>query len=142
MRHGCLLLQTEAELEAAFTLVQQLRPQLTVEQYRSRLRQQMERESFQAVGLFDQDELVAFGGFRIMTSLVHGKFVYVDDLVSDVNRRSRGYGGQMIAWIEEHARSQGCAQLHLDSGVQRHQAHRFYFRERFEIVYYHFKKQL
>ncbi len=37
----------------------------------------------------------------------------------------------MISWLKSHARQLGCNQLHLDSGVQRFSAHRFYLREGF-----------
>ena len=36
----------------------------------------------------------------------------------------------------------GCAQLHLDSGVQREKAHRFYFREGMGVNAYHFRIEL
>ena len=41
---------------------------------------------------------------------------------------SGGVGKAVIGWLEEEARGQGCTGLHLDSGVQRERAHRFYFR--------------
>jgi hypothetical protein len=41
-------------------------------------------------------------------------------------------------WLKNEARTRGCVQLHLDSGVQREQTHRFYFRERLTINCYHF----
>ncbi len=44
----------------------------------------------------------------------------------------------MIAWLQLHARELGCELLHLDSGVQRHAAHRFDLRERFDIASHHF----
>jgi hypothetical protein len=40
------------------------------------------------------------------------------------------------------ARAAGCGELHLDSGVQRFAAHRFYLRERMEIMAHHFRLKL
>jgi hypothetical protein len=44
----------------------------------------------------------------------------------------------MLSWLKSHARELGCSQLHLDSGVQRFTAHRFYVREGFKISSHHF----
>ena len=47
-----------------------------------------------------------------------------------------------LNWLEDKARHLGCAALTLDSGVQRHDAHRFYFREGMTILAYSFRKAL
>lgn len=83
-------------------------------------------------------------GFRVRESLAWGRFLYVDDLVTRQALRRRGHADALMAWIVEEARSQGCGQLHLDSGVgpERADAHRFYFRHRLRIASYHFEREL
>ncbi len=66
---------------------------------------------------------------------------YVDDLVTDAALRSQGVGKLLIARLETEARRLGADGLVLDSGTQRQQAHRFYFREGFVITSFNFKKQ-
>jgi len=68
--------------------------------------------------------------------------MYVDDLVTDERQRSKGVGGALLDWLAEQARARGCAELHLDSGVHRFDAHRFYFTKRMHISSYHFKIKL
>jgi GNAT superfamily N-acetyltransferase len=68
--------------------------------------------------------------------------MYVDDLVSKEGERSKGYGGQLFDWLVEYARSEGCDQFHLDSGVQRFAAHRFYLTKRMSIEAHHFGLKL
>jgi hypothetical protein len=41
-------------------------------------------------------------------------------------------------WLRQLALAEGCDALDLDSGVQRHLAHRFYFRYGMQIAAYHF----
>ena len=72
---------------------------------------------------------------RRMT-LYSGRIRYIDDLNTDERHRSRGYGK-----VDRLAQGRG-AQLHLDSGVQREQTHRFYFREGLTINCYHFRVAL
>lgn len=64
--------------------------------------------------------------------------MYVDDLIVDQAQRSLGAGYLLIDWLKNYARQNNCQQLHLDSGVQRFDAHRFYLRERFRISSHHF----
>ncbi len=56
--------------------------------------------------------------------------------------RSTGVGHALVAHLETHARAAGCHELNLDSGTHRTGAHRFYLRERFDIVAFHFTRLL
>jgi GNAT superfamily N-acetyltransferase len=68
--------------------------------------------------------------------------MYVDDLISNDESRSKGHGKKLLEWLEDYARQDGCDELHLDSGVQRFDAHRFYQREGMHISCHHFAKGL
>ncbi|CAG9001433.1 MAG: Aminoalkylphosphonate N-acetyltransferase [Candidatus Celerinatantimonas neptuna] len=68
--------------------------------------------------------------------------MYVDDLIVDQAQRSLGAGSLLIDWLKNYARQNNCQQLHLDSGVQRFDAHRFYLRERLRISCHHFSLDL
>ena len=89
-------------------------------------------------------DAAAAAGFWIRESLAWGRFLYVDDLVTRQALRGRGHADAVMAWMVEEMRGQGCAQLHLDSGVgpERADAHRFYFRHRLRIRSYHFAREL
>ena len=49
------------------------------------------------------------------------------------------YDGPADTIYRQEAKEKGCEALHLDSGVQRAQTHRFYFREGLTINAYHFR---
>ena len=87
-------------------------------------------------------KVAAVAGFRVQHSLVFGRFCYVDDLVTDERVRSSGLGAELLHWLCEFARSEGCKRLELDSGVQRFAAHRFYLRHRMFISCHHFSLEL
>lgn len=90
----------------------------------------------------ESDGVVSVAVWRVFEDTNVGRRLYVDDLVSDEQRRSRGAGRLLLGWLEDKARELGCGALTLDSGVQRHDAHRFYFREGMVISAYCFKKVL
>lgn len=81
-------------------------------------------------------------GWRQMATTSSVRKVYVDDLVTDEGERSRGVGAALLHHLAKVARDAGCRALELDSGVQRHDAHRFYLREGFVISSHHFSKPL
>jgi GNAT superfamily N-acetyltransferase len=90
----------------------------------------------------DAETVYGLAIFRIALNTFDGRHLYVDDLVSNEGLRSQGVGHALIAWLEALARKRDCRILHLDSGTQRQDAHRFYLRERFVISSFHFRKIL
>ncbi|BFM12429.1 GNAT family N-acetyltransferase [Simiduia litorea] len=132
---------TDAEIMSCFPVLEQLRPKLVKGRFLKQVRQ-MQAEGFQLAFLQDEGCVVAAAGFRVSSNLFMGKNLYVDDLITDAKHRSKGFGEEMIAWLEAFARVQGCHVLHLDSGTQRQQAHKFYFAQGFPITSFHFAKAL
>jgi GNAT superfamily N-acetyltransferase len=94
------------------------------------------------VGVRDKSPWKAAAGFRVHTNTINGKILYVDDLVTVGDSRSRGFGKLLNEHLMELARSEGCATIELDSSVVRHDAHRFYLRERYDIAAHHFVRRL
>lgn len=80
--------------------------------------------------------------WRCYENTFSGKFLYVDDLVTKEGYRSLGVGHGLLGHCETIATQLGCAKVVLDSGVQRAQAHKFYFREGYSIGAYNFVKAL
>ncbi|GHU14175.1 N-acetyltransferase GCN5 [Betaproteobacteria bacterium] len=79
--------------------------------------------------------------WRIVENTHEGRCCFVEDLVVDAACRSQGVGKALIGWLENLARHHACDALTLTSGVQRSDAHRFYFREGFTIPSFCFRKK-
>jgi GNAT superfamily N-acetyltransferase len=122
--------------------MKELRPHLELPDFLKQVQRQQQQFNYQIVYLQIDGEIRAVAGFRISESLAWGKFLYVDDLVSKSEDRSKGYGGELFNWLIDYARTENCQQLTLDSGVQRFAAHRFYLRQRMEITSHHFTIKL
>ncbi|MEZ9410027.1 GNAT family N-acetyltransferase, partial [Vibrio lentus] len=82
--------------------------------------------------------VLAAAGFSVGEKLAWGKHIYIEDLVTNAQFRSSGVGKFIIDWFKTYALESGCEQIHLDSGVQRFPAHKFYLREGFNIASHHF----
>ena len=130
---------TPEEIRRCHLVTRELRPLFhEPEQFVERIQRQ-QKEGYQLVFLESEGEVRAVAGYRFLESLFSGKFLCVDDLVARESDRSRGFGGQLLDWLIEQARAHGCENLELDSGVQRFDAHRFYFAKRMSISSYHFR---
>jgi GNAT superfamily N-acetyltransferase len=88
------------------------------------------------------DRVVGVAVHRTYVNTFSGLHMYVDDLVTDEHERSSGVGRELLEHLQRLAKQSGCAWFTLDSGTQRHQAHKFYFREGLSIAAYHFRKPL
>jgi hypothetical protein len=80
--------------------------------------------------------------YRINENTFEGLHLYVDDLVTEENLRSKGVGRALMEHMQKLAQSAGCEATTLDSGTQRTQAHKFYFREGMVVSSFHFRKPL
>lgn len=130
--------ETDAEILATCDVMRQLRPHLVREEYPRAVRRLMEAERYRLAALVEDGSVCAVAGYRFMEMLYCGRFLYLDDFVTDEGVRSRGYGRQLLDWLKATARSNGCRELHLDSRLHRDAAHRFYQREGVQKTCYHF----
>jgi GNAT superfamily N-acetyltransferase len=131
------LASSDADIAACHAVMHQLRPHVAAADFVPRVRRQM-AQGYRLLAGSVGGRVVAAAGFRLIEMLAWGKGLYVDDLVTDSAQRSRGYGEALMRWLIEHARQHGCEELHLDSGVQRFDAHRFYLAQRMKISSHHF----
>ncbi|MFD1719280.1 GNAT family N-acetyltransferase [Georgenia deserti] len=125
----------------ALPVLQELRPHLT-EALLETVMREGGPQGLRFLAAFDGETCLGVAGWRFMATTSVIRKLYVDDLVTARERRSAGVGAVLLHELEHRARAAGCSALELDSGVQRHGAHRFYLRERMRISSHHFAKEL
>ena len=135
------LAETESDIARCQPVMLELRPHLAGRDFTAIVRRQQKTGYFLAY-LEDDGEVRSVAGYRFMETLGCGKILYVDDLVTHAANRSAGYGGRLFDWLVEQARAARCNEFHLDSGVQRFDAHRFYLCHGMNIVWHHFSLKL
>ena len=132
---------TREEIARCYEVIVELRPHLKPEPFVEQVLRQQE-QGYRLAFLEEEGKVQACAGYRFNESLSWGRYMYVDDLITASTARSRGFGGELLHWLQAEARTAGCAEFHLDSGVQRFGAHRFYLRERMDIIAHHFALKL
>ncbi len=127
-----------AQIRSCYKVMRQLRPHLTEEQAFVEQVQRQLAAGYHLVYCQDRDEVKALAGFRFLEFFAWGKVLYIDDLVTDFASRKNGYGRKLLKWVIERGRTTKCDQIHLDSGHQRHDAHKLYLNHEFKIIDHHF----
>jgi GNAT superfamily N-acetyltransferase len=129
----------EKLLASAEAVHLQLRPQLAG-RYVERVREVIASGVEMAVAVVD-GRVAGLTMFRVIEKTHSGRELYCDDLVTDERQRSTGVGHALMQYMERICRERGCDTFALDSGCQRQQAHKFYFREGMTIPAFHFSKK-
>jgi GNAT superfamily N-acetyltransferase len=122
-------------------VLRELRPHMTPETFAA-VYEEGHPQGLRFLAAYDGDRCVGVAGWRVVATTSPLRQLYVDDLVTSSTRRSAGVGKAILDELERRAREAGCSRLSLDSGVTRHDAHRFYLRERMVIASHHFAKKL
>lgn len=130
--------ETDEAILATWETLALLRPHLRHGAYLATVRRMMADGGYRLAVVTEEGAVRAVAGYRIVQTLYGGRTLVVDDLVTAEGERSAGHGGRLLQSLRAHAEREGCAQVHLDSGVQRVRAHRFYVREGFSVVGFHF----
>lgn len=117
--------KTEEQILKCFDLLQLLRPHLQKEEFVQRVREQ-EQQGYKLICIGEGSDLKSVAGYRIANFLAWGKTLYVDDLITQPEARGTGFGTHLIKWLMGEAKKQGCDSIHLDTGIERDDAHRLY----------------
>ena len=133
---------TDALILCCFPVVHELRPHIaTPEDLLARVRRQMQ-QGYRMVFLEEEGRVLSVAGYRIAEMLAWGRHMYVDDLVTAAGAQGTGCGSRLFDWLIAKAREAGCEQFHLDSGVHRFGAHRFYLHKGLDITAHHLAVKL
>ncbi len=136
-------LQSQKEILEAFPVMNQLRSHLDEKTYLDLVTEAIEKDKYRLFALYDQGKVVAVTGFKPMITLSSGRFVWICDLVTDKNKRSKGYGEKLLHFVQNWAKENGYGNVSLSSGLERIDAHRFYEEKMgYDKVSYVFKKPL
>ena len=136
------IVKTDSDIARCFPVMAVLRPHLVEADFVARVRRMEKESGWTLIYVEDKGAPVAVSGFRISDYLYSGKTLYVDDLVALESHRGKGFAEALMDWMVETARREGCQTFSLDSGTQRHGAHRFYHRLKMAITAFHFERKL
>ena len=136
------LVKTHEQLEAV-RLLAGLNPEVGMEKLQCRLDEIIQKyPHYELYGAYDGNQMVAVCGAWVATKLWCGRYLEIDNIVTDPDCRSQGVGTQLMEAMETLARNRDCEILVLDSYASNTSSHRLYHRLGYEIKGFHFVKGL
>ena len=132
---------TTDELPLILPLIEKHNAKHSPEELRRRLAV-MIPHGYHCIAAFMGERIVGVAGYWLGARFYCGEYMDVDNVVVDEALRSQGIGKLLMDWLEAKAKDLGCKVVVLDSYVTFAGAHRFYFREGYHILGYHFAKDV
>lgn len=129
------------EFPTILPLIGQLNPAMEPREIERRLTAMLPL-NYHCIGAYEEGVLVGVSGFWLGARFWSGEYIDIDNVIVNEAHRSKGIGEMMIAWLEDYGVKRGCKMAMLDCYVTKHAAHKFYMRLGYEILGYHFTKEL
>ncbi|HVT50616.1 MAG TPA: GNAT family N-acetyltransferase [Dongiaceae bacterium] len=117
------------ELSACFPVIAQLRPYLRDAADWVARASAMAPAGYRVLAVWEGERVSALAGYRVTENLIHGRFLYVDDLVATADRRGSGLGAALLQELSIVGVGENCRRLVLDTAATNTNAQRFYKRE-------------
>jgi len=123
-------------------LTKHLNPTIEMDTLKKRQTEMFQMGNFVCFGLYYNEDLIGISGGWITVRLYSGKQLEIDNFIIDPKIHSKGYGQQFLKAMEKWALDQNCETVELNTYVQNSGSHKFYFRNNFSILGYHFQKSI
>lgn len=129
------------EMQVIYPLIKQLNPDMTKREFTAFLKEML-AINYRCAGAFRAGKLLGAMGFWTQTRFWTGRFLELDNVVVDAGARGLGIGKNLSDWIDAEAKRLGCTRVLADVFTHSKAAHRFYIRERYDILGFSFGKSV
>lgn len=130
------------DLERFYPVMKELRKDLSYPDYLNIYENAKATDGYEIVAIESDKKVLAVMGYRVLHDFVHGKHLYIDDLVSTESHRSKGLGAKLLSYAEDLAREFGCKGLRLCTGIENEMGKKFYERHGWNLRAVAYKKKL
>ncbi len=118
-------LKTETEWLKALPILAQLYPYLTKDYFLATMAEITAR-GYHLFALKQDDAVLSVIGVQELIILSSGPLLWIIDFVTDEPHRHRGYGRQLLEYVDEYAAQRGYEQVRVHSSFPRQAAHRLF----------------
>ncbi|MDO5980529.1 GNAT family N-acetyltransferase [Flavivirga spongiicola] len=130
-----------AQMGIIIPFLKELKPDVSVASLEERLKDML-LNNYKCVGIFDDQKLIGISGLWVLTKYYVGKHIEPDNVFISPEYQGKGIGKLLVDWIFKYAKSIGCEASELNCYVKNERGRRFWESQGYELVAYHFQKQL
>jgi GNAT superfamily N-acetyltransferase len=135
-------LNNKAEIITTFVILSQHHKHINKVDFLKYIDEILAEKNYQMLAAYLDKKMVGIAGYWVLTRFYSGKYIHIGNMVVDKDHRSLGIGKLMLDFIEQEGKRQNCEHLMLDSKMDNKKAHNLYLKENFEIMGYHFMKDI
>lgn len=106
------------------------------------LNEMFDYDTYVCFGIYSNEELIGLSSGWTTTKLYSGKQLEIDNVVIDQAHRAKGYGKFFEKEICKWCKERDYQSIELNTYVGNSRSHKFYFKEGYVIIGYHFEKVL
>lgn len=103
---------------------------------------EMVTQNYECIGVYDAEKLVGVSGLWFCTRHYSGRSVELDHVFIEDAYRNKGLGSKFVNWIQRYVKSKGYEAIELNAYIANEPSHKFYEREGFQKLGYHFVKDI
>ncbi|MGU3377066.1 GNAT family N-acetyltransferase [Chryseobacterium sp. M5A1_1a] len=135
-------IKSDLEVQQCLEIALVLRPHLDRSKWSDTIAEMVSNEKYTLMGIFNEEKIIAFIGYRIMTTLHSGNIIYIDDLCTLQHYRGKGLGGKLLSHVRTVAEYKNLDSVVLDTGFDNHTAQKLYFKNGFKLSAVHLHAHL
>ncbi|MBT1685327.1 GNAT family N-acetyltransferase [Dawidia soli] len=129
--------KTPGEIQQCWEVISLLRPHLNKDTWIDTVSRMMQHEQYFIDGIFDTGRFVAFAGYRNMTTLHTGNFIYLDDLCTLNTYRGKGLASLLLEHVKAVAIKNNKDAVALDTDFTNNTAQKVYLKNGFKLAAIH-----
>lgn len=103
---------------------------------------EMVTQNYECIGVYDAEKLVGVSGLWFCTRHYSGRSVELDHVFIEDAYRNKGLGSKFVNWIQGYVKLKGCEAIELNAYIANEPSHKFYERDGFQKLGYHFVKEI
>ena len=135
-------LTTKQQMLTTYQLVNEMYKNISFADFSCKITEMIKISNYKMVAGYYQEELVVVSGYWVALMLYCGKYLQLSNFVTSQNQRSKGFGSQVLLYLQEKAITLQCNKIVLDSYIENKKSHSLYQKKNFYVRGLHFIKDL
>ncbi|MDI1234463.1 MAG: GNAT family N-acetyltransferase [bacterium] len=131
----------KADISTIIPLLKILAPKMEEALLNERLEEMTNNHNYECVGVYDGETLIGMSGLWLLNKYYVGKHIEPDNVVIIPAYRGKGIGQQLLNWINEYGKQNGCKASELNCYLNNSEGLKFWLNNGYKVLGVHCQKK-